>query len=323
MAEPQPQLDLGNTASPFQQPVLDNNGRPAAPLQTQTQTPDRRPVVVEPQAQRRGQISDAQYDRLGRDEQTKYARIGTLGNSEWVERSQLAEDSGIRPESGVPGEKVRVGEMEVTQAELQEFFQSKADAELRKGQLPASPEAYETKLPENFELPAGVEFKFNEADPLLIDARNWAHSKGWDQGTFSEMLGLYASAQAREQAQINTAHAAEVAKMGANGVQRVTALEQWLRGMVGDKLAGPMRGMIVTADIAKGLETLQQKFSSQGAASFSQAHREPGEGGGKVSSEVYSKMSAAEKLDYARGFDQTQFGGTNPSGYGDAFGRAR
>ena len=205
------------------------------------------------------------------------------------------------------GDKHKFGEMEFTEQELRDFLTAKGEAELRKASLPGAPEKYEAKLPENFEMPAGVKFEISESDPLLIDARAWAHGKGLDQATFSEMVGLYASAKAKETAQLNAAHAAEVAKMGANGTMRVTALEQWLRGVVGDKLAGPMRTMMVTADIVKGLETLQQKFSSQGVASFSQAHRVPGEGGGKVSDEQYNAMSPAARLDYARGFDQRQF----------------
>src|SRR5258705_11650044 len=174
---------------------------------------------------------------------------------------------------------------------------------------PRSPPDYKTELPANFEMPAGVEIKIDEGDPLLIDARNWAQGKGIDQTTFSEMVGLYATAKAKEAAQLNAAHAAEVAKMGANGTQRVTALETWLRGIVGDKLAGPMRSMMVTSDIVKGLETLQHKFSSQGAASFSQAHRTPREPQGRVSDEQWATMSPAARLDYTRGFDQKQFTG--------------
>src|ERR1700694_3497117 len=205
--------------------------------------------------------------------------------------------------------------MQVSQTELQEFFQSKADAELRKASLPANPADYKAELPTNFEMPAGVKFEINESDPLLIDARAWAHAKGFDQGTFSEMVGIYATAKGKEAAELNAAHAAEIAKMGVNGAQRVTALEQWLCGVVGDKLAGPMRSMMVTADIVKGLETLQQKFSSQGAASFSQAHRVPADPAGRVSEAEYSAMTPAAKLNYARSHDQSQFGGINPNGY--------
>ena len=105
------------------------------------------------------------------------------------------------------------------------------------------------------------------------------------------------------------ARRAEVAKLGVNGTQRVDAIETWTRGMIGDKHAGAIRGMMVTAGIVEALELLQSKFASQGAASFSQSHRVPPEQQGRVSDEQWGKMSGAERLDYARGFDQSQFAG--------------
>lgn len=196
------------------------------------------------------------------------------------------------PPAPTAGETVKVGDMEVSPAELQEFFRTKGETELRKATLPASPTEYKTDLPANFEMPAGIKVEFDEADPLLTDARNWAHGKGFSQSDFSELVGIYATAKAKEAAFINTAAAAEVAKLGANGTQRVTALETWMRGMVGDKLASHMRGMLVTADIVKGWELIQQKFSSQGAASFSQAGRDTPDGN-KIPG--YDKMSFEQK----------------------------
>jgi hypothetical protein len=306
------------SASPFHQPARDNAGNlteapashtraPPNALEWTRMSPEQR-AAYSP-APRTGGIADSVYDRLGPDEQSRYARVraGPDGGSEWVARDQLGTEPGSKPDAPAAGEKHKFGEFEFTEAELSEFLTSKADAELRKASLPATPADYKAELPANFEMPAGVEVKIDEADPLLIDARNWAHSKGLDQATFSEMVGLYASSKAKETAQLNAAHADQVAKMGANGTQRVSALEVWLRGMVGDKLAGPMRSMMVTADIVKGLETLQQKFSSQGSASFSQAHRAPQEPQGRISDDEYSRMSPAARLDYARQFDQSQF----------------
>jgi hypothetical protein len=168
-----------------------------------------------------------------------------------------------------PTDKVKVGEMEVSQAELQEFFKTKGESELRKATLPASPTDYKTELPANFEMPGGV----NEADPLLVDARNWAHGKGFSQSEFSELVGIYATAKAKEAAFINQAASAELGKLGANAVQRVSAIETWLRGQLGDDLAAPMKTVMVTEKIVRGWETIMHKFQSQGAASFSQAHR--------------------------------------------------
>jgi hypothetical protein len=196
---------------------------PIAPQATPSASPAPAPSSASP-APRAGVITDGAYDGLPADQRDHYARVrkGPDGGSEWVARDQLGTDPATAP---APGEKHKFNEMEFTEQELRDLLTARADAELRKAGLPATPEAYQASLPENFEMPNGVKFEINESDPLLTSARAWAHSKGLDQGTFSEMVGLYASAKAQETAQFNAAHTAEVAKMGANGPMRVTALE--------------------------------------------------------------------------------------------------
>jgi hypothetical protein len=287
---------------------------PIAPQATPAASPAPSPSSTSPPP-RAGVISDAQFDNLPVDQRDNYARMrkGPDGGSEWVERAQL-EAARTAPDTA-PGTVHKIGDVEVTEQELRDYLTSKADAELRKASLPATAADYKAELPANFEMPGGIEFKIDEADPLLTSARAWAHTKGLDQGTFSEMVGLYASAKATEAAQFSAAHAAEIEKMGANGPMRVTALETWLRGIVGGDEAKQMKAMLVTAGIVKGMEKLQQRMSSQGVASFSQAHREPRDAPGRASDAEYAAMTSAQRLDYARGFDQRQFGGVNPNEY--------
>jgi hypothetical protein len=224
-----------------------------------------------------------------------------------------AGDAPPGPASVVDG-KLRIGSgetaYELSADDVKMLMAQKAESDLRKTQTPQSADAYEAKLPDGFQLPEGVaEFKFNEADSALADFRRFAHSKGIDQQTFSEMLGFYASSEAQKEAAFRAAQAAEVAKLGANGTSRVTAVETWLRSELGDDLANGMRSMMVTEKIVRGFEKLAGQRVTQGAALFSQAHRtpEPPSGGGRVSDEVYNRMTQAEKWEYARGFDQSQF----------------
>jgi hypothetical protein len=299
--------------------MTDTTVTTTAPAPSAAAAPAAAPPAASPApAARQGVIADNAYQRLAPADQARYAQVraGPDGGSEWVERSTLpsATDSPstVPADPGKPADplaKVKIGDMEVSQAELQEFFQAKGEADLRKASLPPTANDYVPTLPANFELPAGVDFNIDAADPMLADARAWAHGKGLSQSDFSELIGIYATGKGHEQAFINTATAAEVAKMGINGVQRVTALETWLRGMVGDKLAGPMKQMLATADIVRGMEMIQHRMTTQGTATFSQAHREPGhdQRSGRVSDETYRAMSPGERLDYARGFDQSQF----------------
>ena len=119
--------------------------------------------------------------------------------------------------------------------------------------VPADPAAYELKLPVSLKLPEGIEFKVDATDPAYADMRAWAHKRGLSQDDFSEGLAIYASKVAREEATYRAAAAAEIAKMGANATMRVTAIETFLRGHVGDELATPMRSMIVSEKNRAGL----------------------------------------------------------------------
>jgi hypothetical protein len=79
-----------------------------------------------------------------------------------------------------------------------------------------------------------------------------------------------------EQAPIQAAYAAEVAKLGAAGPQRVDAVVQWLNAYGGED-AGPLANMFKIAPVAstiKAIEHIMRRVSSQGAAPGSAAHRE-------------------------------------------------
>jgi hypothetical protein len=275
------------------------------------------PAASSAPAARQGAIADNTYQRLSQADQARYAQVraGPDGGSEWVDRSTLpsATDapSTAPADPGKPADpnaRHRFGDTEFSEQEMRDFLTARADAELRKANLPASPENYEAKLPDGFKAPEGIDIKIDTTAPEYLDAAKWAHAKGLGQQEFSEMLSLHASLLARQEAAIDTARRVEVAKLGANGTARVTSLETWLRGMVGDEIAGQMRSVMATERIVRGYEMLQQKFSSQGVATFSQSHREPGQANnGRVSDEAYRAMSPGEKLTYSRGFDQSQF----------------
>jgi hypothetical protein len=217
-------------------------------------------------AQRSGAIPDSHYDGLSAAEtgqicpRKKRRQRSAMGPP----RSACG---GIRIENpAVAGDKHKFGEMEFTKQELRDFLTSKADAEMRKAStLPKNTKPSCRKIsrcPPAFRSRSTMPTRSWPTCTAGLIRKAWINrrSANWSAGT---------PAQKRERPRSSiAAHVAEVAKMGANGTQRVTALETWLRGVVGDKLAGPMRSMMVTADIVKGLETLQQKFLSQAQRRF-------------------------------------------------------
>lgn len=168
---------------------------------------------------------------------------------------------------------------------------------------PQTAEAYEVKLPADFKPPDGVEFKFRDGDPLLSQAKAMAHEMGISQENFSRLLGLYAGAQVADQQQITTARNAEIAKLGATGPARVTAVNTWLDAMG----VGELKARMFTAGDVQKYEALITKFTSQGGASFRTTGREPPQPAGRVSDAEFAKMTPAARLDYTRQFDQKQF----------------
>jgi hypothetical protein len=54
-------------------------------------------------------------------------------------------------------------------------------------------------------------------------------------------------------------------------------------------------------------EKMVAKITAQGGAGFRQTGREPPQPQGRATDEEYGRMTPAQKLDYARKFDQRQF----------------
>jgi hypothetical protein len=169
-------------------------------------------------------------------------------------------------------EKLKVGKYEVSEAELASMLDRQSQDDLRKATVPQSPDAYELKISPDAKLPGNVEFKFDGNDPSLAAAKNWAHARGLDQSAFSEMLTLYASHVAGQNAALAARSAQEVAKAGVNAPQRVDAVGKWITGEMGEADAAPIKATIVTDAHLRFYEKLMNKVSSQGTASFSQSH---------------------------------------------------
>jgi len=178
-------------------------------------------------------ISDQAYDRLGPQEQSKFARVRDAANNpQWQPRSDLAPDP-AKP-AAAPGEppaapasvvdgKLRVGEYELSSDDIANLMRTRAELDLRATQVPADASGYRPDLPADLKLPAGIEVKIDTSDPSYRDLAAFAHARGWSQSDLSAALGIFASREAREAAAFAEAQRAEVQKLGANATSRVTA----------------------------------------------------------------------------------------------------
>lgn len=138
----------------------------------------------------------------------------------------------------------------------------------RKASALQKPEDAKLELPPDFKMPEGMgEWKWNEADPLIVKARELAVAKQMTQTDFTDFMGLYAATQVAQTQQFDTARAAEVAKLGATAPQRITAVTTWLKAMGGED-AAPLAKVLEVAPVAGtiiALEKLIARFGTQGA----------------------------------------------------------
>jgi hypothetical protein len=116
----------------------------------------------------------------------------------------------------------------------------------------------------------GLEFAVNDPirGPILQQAREFAHKAGLTQDQFSGMLALRAAEQGHEQHILQNAINTENAKLGVNATARVEHVRTWLGAMAGPKVRALNRVLEVApiADTVEALETLMQKFHTQGTA---------------------------------------------------------
>lgn len=194
------------------------------------------------------------------------------------------------------GQTLKVGDLELSADDVKKIMSAKAEQDLRATQVPKSATDYKAELPADLKLPA--EFKFKAADPMLVDAQNWAHRNGLTQDQYGQMLGLYATAHATETKQIADAQMKQREALGPNVGQRVDAVIGWLRGTFGDELARPVALSLFTAKHVEVFEKIMTRLSSQGAASYSQQHRA---GPDTAPSEAaWKAMSYSDKREYSR-----------------------
>jgi hypothetical protein len=183
-----------------------------------------------------------------------------------------------------PGEQqaqtVKIGDSEYSHDQVRAALKFKAEQDIRKSGLPASPDQYDLTLPADFRPPIdGVSFEFDKNSAELQNFRRLAHARGLDQQTFSEALGIYAANRIGEHQQLATARTAELTKLGSAAGQRLDAIDLWLRSQVGSKadlIVNQLKRFPV-ASMVEAFEQLARNASNQGSAAYRQDGRVPEE----------------------------------------------
>ena len=292
-----------------QSPPSSPAGQPSPPAQRQS---------APPPAQRIPEPTNAQYHAWSPDQRRTYddQRNADRDAPRRADTPQAGDDRlpGDQPPpepTQTTLQTVKIGELSLTEQDVRGLMERSALEQSRKLTIPPTPNDYKLELPKDFVAPQGTEFRWATADPviapLIEQAKVFAHEAGLDQTQFSKMMSFYAATEITKMTRFNEILQKEISKLGPSGTPRITAIQTFLRAQLGDDLAKPLSAMIVSEPIVRGWERIMAGFRGQSGHNYSNANREPPEPQGRVSEEQWGRMSAGEKLDYSRGFNQDQF----------------
>ncbi len=123
----------------------------------------------------------------------------------------------------------------------------------RLSKRPESPEKYELKTPQN--LPDGVDFQFDEADPLVKFARGFAHEQGYTQDQFDQMTAAYVESEFAKVPDFNH----EMGRLGEKGKERVERVDNWMKANMSRGAYAALSSVATKADFFVAIEELMQK----------------------------------------------------------------
>jgi hypothetical protein len=137
-----------------------------------------------------------------------------------------------------------------------------------------------------------MEFQLKPDDPLLPQARDFALKHGLSKDAFKELVGLHASGQVAMQQSLAAFEAGEVQKLGVNGPQRKTAVDNWLVATLGDDVGKHWAATMKTVKHVEGVEKLMA-LDRGSAGRFSHQHREAPADAGTIPG--YATMSFEQR----------------------------
>ena len=194
---------------------------------------------------------------------------GPAGGAPAADQAPAADPPAVPPSmpDGLPTEFWDQSTGVRTDALIASHAQLSAAAQAAGEGVPEEASGYELSLPENFEIPAGLEIKFDENDETLKAGREMALDLGLSQESFRKLLTFDATRKIDEYKKVLAEDAAEKEKLGAQGEARISAVESWLKQNINQEQYEALRPIIWKASAFEGIETLMKKASASRVSS--------------------------------------------------------
>ena len=132
--------------------------------------------------------------------------------------------------------------------------------------VPDDPSGYTLALPEDLEIPAGLEIKFDENSEFVQSARAAATELGLNTTAWTKLLALDAQRQIAEYRAVLDEDKAEKEKLGPQGEARITAVESFLKANLDQEKYSALRPVIFNAMALEAMEDLIKKANSSGVS---------------------------------------------------------
>lgn len=162
--------------------------------------------------------------------------------------------------------KALEGKLRTRTDDLRKQVEDEYTAERLKGR-PESADKYELRVPESIKLPEGMEFQFNDGDPMVGFWREFCYDQGLGQEGFDQGVEAYINGSLSQMPDME----AEFKALGDHGMARAARVNTWLEGTIGKENVAALEGATTTAKSIEALEILMEKtgepaFSAEAAA---------------------------------------------------------
>ena len=147
-------------------------------------------------------------------------------------------------------------------ATLTEHDTMKAAAAERAAKIPAKPDDYKFDLPKDFEIPAGMTWKADPAEPLVAAFRDYAVENKLTQDEVQGVVKLFAANQVQELKAREAFDAEQTKALGANAEQRRGAVTTWMKGALNPQQASILSTLLPYKDGVEALEAVMKKAGS-------------------------------------------------------------
>jgi hypothetical protein len=187
-----------------------------------------------------GTPEDSHTDRMG---------INPEGKPDWCPDKFWDGDLGVRAQPMAEAYRELEGKIRSREDELRERIIEDMKA--------SAPESYEIKLPEDLEIPTGVELNLSDEDPLVQWFFGFAKEKGLSQEDVSSAITEYVKLELAGMPDME----GELAKLGDYGKDRLQRVHNWLDKSLSQEEVQALSPLMTSAESIEALEKLMKGAS--------------------------------------------------------------